>query len=173
MWRKVHESTDSVPANLDDIFEKRQISDDPYRPNRKWAIYAQYKAVIAMDRSGKEGPWLLTAYIPDSWKETKSPSTGPTSIGARGPQAQETRSQVSTDREIIHKKRLSSNRKINHSRSESPILILIRAHGIPMTPAYSTRTRQKINLMVNKTRTMIDEGLNPTTILYLSRKRAL
>jgi hypothetical protein len=35
MRRTVHESTDGVPANLDDILEKGQVRDDPYKPNRK------------------------------------------------------------------------------------------------------------------------------------------
>jgi hypothetical protein len=35
MRRTVYESTDGVSENLDDILEKGQVRDDPYRSNKK------------------------------------------------------------------------------------------------------------------------------------------
>ncbi len=103
---KKHEESDNILAEIGEVLRLGRVSDDPYRGNRKWVVYKNIKAVIALDRNGEPGAWLVTAYIPETWRNKNSPSAGLTSIGAQNQRAQETGPQVPTDSPTVPRKRM-------------------------------------------------------------------
>lgn len=124
----VHEDTDSVIANLENILTKGLLGPDYGRnskPTRRWITWNGYRAIIDLEQDGQRKPWLVTAFLPESEKARGRQPLGSPTIAPSNPQAGDgprspgAADQNITKRRIVIKRHMKPNDILNQGETRN------------------------------------------------------